>query len=130
MSEKKLVEAKEEMVSEKPVQKQEQPKHSKKEYKLKTVSEKKNPLMKRTEYTIRVTHDAQATPTRAELTKELVRDLKVKEDCILVEKIFSGFGKAESDAKVFVYKDIVDIPNYKIEKLDKRMGKGAEKKKE
>ena len=116
-------------VEDKPAEKPEAPKHKpapkqiKKDYKLKTVSEKKNPLMKRTEYMFQVVHSAQPTPVRVYLTKDIAKVLKVKEDGILIEKIFSERGRAESNAKVFVYKDKKDIPKYKLDKLEKRMTK-------
>ncbi|MBU0898422.1 MAG: hypothetical protein KJ613_01260 [Nanoarchaeota archaeon] len=105
---------KEEPKKEKPV---------KREYKLNTSSEKKNPLIKRIEYMINVVHGAQATPTRTDLTKEIAKVLKVNEDVILIEKIFSECGKAESVAKVFVYKDKKEIPKYKLDKIEKRTNK-------
>ena len=100
----------------------------KKEHRLKTTSEEKNHLMKRTDYIINVVHSSQATPTRTVLVKEIAKLLKIKEDVILVEKIFSERGKAESIVKVYVYKDKKDIPKHKLDKLAKRASKnkGAE----
>jgi len=103
------------------------PKPVKREYKFNTVSEKKNPLMKRVEYVIQVIHEGQPTPVRADLMKEAAKLLKTSEDGILVEKIFSERSKPESMAKIYVYKDQKDIPKYKLDKLEKRMGKKSGK---
>ena len=126
---------KEEKIEEKPkleteVKLKPKPKPIKKDYKLKTISEKKNTLIKRAEYMIQVSHAAQPTPVRADLMKEIAKFLKVNEDGILVEKIFSERGMAQSNAKVFVYKDKKSIPKHKLDKIEKRMGikKDAEQK--
>ncbi|MFH1445281.1 MAG: hypothetical protein ABIF08_02250 [Nanoarchaeota archaeon] len=96
-------------------------------YKLDIVSERKNPLMKRTEFIIQVAHNSQSTPTRVNLTKEIVKVLKINEDVILIEKIFSDRGRAESKVRVLVYKDKKDIPKFKLDKLEKRTSKGKAK---
>ncbi len=85
--------------------------------------ERENKLLKRKEIEVYLDHTGKPTPTRLEILKELAKKLKVKEDLIIVDKIFSETGKACSRVKVLVYQNTKDIPPGKIEKMKRRMAK-------
>lgn len=89
--------------------------------KLEIETRKKNPLMNREEAWVRFDHEGKATPPRKEILKDISKQLKAKEDCIIIDKIFSASGKAVSRAKVFVYNKKDDIPKAKLEKMQRRM---------
>ncbi len=82
---------------------------------------RKNPLMKRDEYMIRVDHSGKPTPSRQELIKEFAKELKVAEDVIIIDKILSKAGSQVSEARTHVYKKKAEIPADKLEKMAKRM---------
>ena len=85
--------------------------------------ERENKLLKRKEIEVYLDHTGKPTPTRLEILKELAKKLKVKEDLIIVDKIFSETGKACSRVKVLVYQNTKDIPPGKIEKMKRRIAK-------
>jgi small subunit ribosomal protein S24e len=89
--------------------------------KLEVETRKKNPLMNREEAWVRFDHEGKATPPRKEILKDIARQMKAKDDCIIIDKIFSTTGKAVSRAKVFVYKKKDEIPKAKLEKMQRRM---------
>ena len=89
--------------------------------KLEIETRKKNLLMNREEAWVRFDHEGKATPPRKEILKDIARQMKVKDDCIIIDKIFSTTGKAVSRVKVFVYKKKDDIPKAKLEKMQRRM---------
>lgn len=90
---------------------------------IKILLQKKNPLMKREEILFEIDHTGKATPTRAEILGAVVKNLKKKEDLIIVDKIFSQTGKSISKAKISSYQKKDDIPVDKIEKMKRRMAK-------
>ncbi len=96
--------------------------------KVEILDRKKNPLMKREEIVFSVDHDGKATPARKDLFKEISGKLKVKEDLLIIDKIFSATGKSQSNLKVLVYKKKDDIPKGKLEKMKSRMEKKKEEK--
>lgn len=91
---------------------------------------KKNAPMKREEVIFSVNHEGKATPSRADLLKEVASKLKVKDELLIIDKIFSTSGKSESDVTVLVYKKKDDIPKGKLEKMKRRMEKKKEAKPE
>ncbi len=91
--------------------------------KIEIREEKKNPLMKREEVTIRAEHSGKATPSRKDLIKEVATRLKSKEDLIIIDKIFSARGRCQSDITVLVYRKKDDIPKDKLEKMKRRLEK-------
>lgn len=98
--------------------------------KLETVSEKKNPFLKRTEYTIMVEHEKNATPSRLELQELIAKHLNANKDLVIVDKIETLFGKAASQIKVKTYDKIEDISKEKLEKVKRRTEKKGAKLKE
>ncbi|MFC2144045.1 hypothetical protein ACFLQO_01620 [Candidatus Aenigmatarchaeota archaeon] len=91
--------------------------------KIEIKGERKNPLMKREEVTIRAEHSGKATPSRKDLLKEVATRLKSNEDLIIIDKIFSAKGRCQSDITVLVYKKKDDIPKDKLEKMKRRLEK-------
>ena len=89
---------------------------------VKIESHKKNPLLKREEAWIVVEHQGKPTPTRAQLIDEAAKAMKSDKDLVIVDKIFSNAGKAESRARVFAYSKKEDMPKEKIERMKRRMG--------
>jgi small subunit ribosomal protein S24e len=59
---------------------------------LKIVEERKNPLLKRTEYRFEIGHAAAATPKRDEVRQALATALKVPKDRVVVERMNAKFG--------------------------------------
>ncbi len=91
--------------------------------KLEVVEHRKNPLMKREEVLFSVDHGGRATPSRADLLKEVARKVKAKEDLVIIDRIFTSTGDSRSSLRVLVYKKANDIPKGKIEKMKTRMEK-------
>ena len=50
------------------------------------------------------------------------KHFKVKEDVVIVDKIFSDAGKASSKVKVLVYSKAEEIPKEKLEKMQIKLG--------
>ncbi len=94
---------------------------------IKTDSLKKNALLNRDEYILSIDHSGKPTPKRAELLKEIAKELKKPEDCIIIDKIFTEFGRSASKLKVQVYEKKDDIPKAKLEKMKVRI-EGPKKK--
>jgi len=90
---------------------------------MKISDQKKNPLMKREEVWVSFEHTGKATPTRKDMLTEISKALKSKEELVIIDKIFTDKGVAESKAKVFVYKKKEDIPKDKLDKMQRRMNK-------
>ncbi len=95
--------------------------------KMEILERKKNPLMKREEVMFSMEHGGKATPSRKDLLKEVAGKLKVKENLLIIDRIFSATGKSQSNLKVLVYKKPDDIPKGKLEKMKARMEKKEEK---
>lgn len=57
--------------------------------KTEIIDKKENALLKRQEVLVKVDHEGKATPTRKELLSEMAKNLKAKEDLIIIDKIFS-----------------------------------------
>ena len=93
------------------------------ELKIDILSEKKNPLMKREELLVRIEHTGARTPNRQDITKSIAKKIKKDERNIIVDKILTLSGKAESNARVLAYSSAKDIPAYKLEKMKRRASK-------
>lgn len=94
--------------------------------KIEIKKQKKNPLLKREEISVSIEHPGKATPSRREILPELAKVLKSSEDLIIIDKIFSVYGRNVSEARVLAYKKKDEIPKEKLEKMKGRM---TEKKK-
>jgi len=89
---------------------------------MEVISQKKNPLMSREEAWVCLEHAGKPTPPRAEIIAEAAKHFKAKEDCVIIDKIFSETGKAASRVKVLVYPKAEAVPKDKMEKMKIRMG--------
>jgi ribosomal protein S24E len=87
----------------------------------------KNPLLKREEADILYTHKGKPTPSRRDLIKEISKELKSKEDLIIINKIHTIRGKNESRINAFVFSKKEDIPSGLLEASKKRMKEKKEK---
>ena len=94
---------------------------------IKIIEHKDNPLLDREEYWIKLGHEGKPTPTRRDILSFVSKELKSKEDLIIIDKIFSSKGEASSKVKVFVYKKKDSIPKYQLEKMKRRMKAKGEK---
>ena len=56
------------------------------------LEQKKNPVMNRDEYKLEIDHEGKATPSRQEMLKEVAKEVKAKEDVIIIDKILSRNG--------------------------------------
>ncbi len=79
--------------------------------------------MHREEVLIGLDHSGKPTPNRKEILSIVAKEVKAKEDIIIIDKIFNKTGKSASEARVFVYKKPGDVPKYKIEKMKRRLEK-------
>jgi small subunit ribosomal protein S24e len=70
---------------------------------LKIVEERKNPLLKRTEYRFLMSHPTAATPKRDEVRQELASQLKVPKERIVVERMHAKFGTPMSVGEAAAY---------------------------
>jgi small subunit ribosomal protein S24e len=70
---------------------------------LKIVEERKNPLLKRTEYRFEIGHVAAATPKRDEVRQALATALKVPKDRVIVERMHAKFGTPLSVGEAATY---------------------------
>lgn len=77
------------------------------------VAEKQNELLKRREMKIEIDHLLAATPSKAELLKELAAAYKVPEENIVIDYIFTQKGVGKSVAKIKIYKE---KPKVKVKK--------------
>lgn len=89
---------------------------------MEVFSQKKNSLMRREEAWIRLDHAGKPTPPRKDIIADIAKHFKAKEDSVIVDKIFSEFGKPSSRVKVLVYSKAEEIPKAKLEKMKIRMG--------
>jgi ribosomal protein S24E len=69
---------------------------------LKVIEQKENVLLHRKEVTATVTFD-KATPSNADVMKELAAKCGGTEDAIVMKKIDGGFGNHTAHVKAFVY---------------------------
>jgi small subunit ribosomal protein S24e len=70
---------------------------------LKIVEERKNPLLKRTEYRFEMSHPTAATPKRDEVRQELATLLKVPKERVIVERMHAKFGTPMSIGEAIAY---------------------------
>lgn len=88
---------------------------------MEVITEKKNPIMNRDEAWIRIDHSGKPTPPRKDIIADVAKHFKAKEDCIIVDKIFSETGQAASKIKVLVYTKADAVPKDKLNKMKIRM---------
>jgi ribosomal protein S24E len=69
------------------------------------LDEKQNELLKRKEIKIEIEHLLAATPSKADLLKELATAYSVPEENIVIDYIFTQKGIGKSVAKVKIFKE-------------------------
>jgi ribosomal protein S24E len=72
---------------------------------IQTISDKKNPFLKRRELRLKLIHLGATTPSKVDLTKEIVSKFNAYEDQVSIDYIFSTKGIGESIAKVKIFDD-------------------------
>jgi len=91
---------------------------------MKILQEKSNELLGRKEIKFEVIHKAGATPTKANVRKELAEKYGVPEEHIVIDYIFTRKGIASSEIKAKIYKEKMKV----MEKM--KAAKTKEEKKE
>ena len=89
---------------------------------MEIISEKDNKLMGRKEAWLMLEHEGKPTPPRKDILADVAKHFKAKEDCVIVDKIFSEAGRAASRIKVLVYPRADAVPKAKRDKMEIRMG--------
>lgn len=88
--------------------------------KIEVVSQKKNPLLKRSEVMLRADHSGNPTPSRYELLDTISSTLKTQKEKIIIERIITKPGAGISEIKVHAYEKQEEIPKHKLEKMKRR----------
>jgi len=70
---------------------------------IKILQEKNNPLLKRKEVLLEIDHSGRATPSREELTNELIKMFNKEKEKIVIDYILSSRGYPRAKAKVKIY---------------------------
>jgi len=95
---------------------------------LEIVENVENPLLQRKELKLRLRHDGMPTPRRTEVKAKLAEILGVSQDLIVIEKIASLHGKAESSGIARVYKTVEQLESLEPKHLLEREKPKEEKK--
>ena len=92
-------------------------------------SEKRNNVLKRTEYRYAIRHSNGKTPSRAELQKFVSEELKIEPERVDIRKVYSRKGMPVSDALVFVWDEpkVKDLNKQESQKGKSEEGASAEK---
>lgn len=69
------------------------------------VEERENPFFKRKELIVLLKHDAESTPSKAEVVREVAAANKVDESQVVIDYIFTKKGISESLARVKILKE-------------------------
>ncbi|KYC53694.1 MAG: 30S ribosomal protein S24e [Candidatus Methanofastidiosum methylothiophilum] len=96
---------------------------------LEIINERDNPLFNRKELNVKIIHDG-GTPKISEIRDKLSALKSFKMDSFVVRSIETGYGKAESIGKVFVYADPKNMMKIEQQYILKRNGLIEEKKEE
>lgn len=91
--------------------------------KLEIKDKKKNPLMKREEVMVSIEHAGKATPNRRHVLDELSKLLNAGKDNIIIDRIMTSGGRAQSEARVLAYSKKQDIPEWRLKMMEQRMSK-------
>jgi ribosomal protein S24E len=77
--------------------------------------EKENKFFNRRDLTVKIKHKGAATPSKADLTKELAKKYKVDESQVMIDYIFTMHGLNESTAKVKILNEKPKVEEKKEE---------------
>ncbi len=81
---------------------------------MKILEKNKSKLIDRTEFLIEYPHTQKPTPTNNEIKKELAKELKTKEELIIIKNIITKFGEGTSTISAFAYDNLEELK--KLEK--------------
>ncbi len=70
---------------------------------LEIINKKNNPLLSRTEVNAKASFFKEATPKKEEIKKQIALMEKVDEKLVVVKRINTFFGAAESSVLVYIY---------------------------
>lgn len=90
--------------------------------KIEIKSEKKNPLLKRTEYDFVVEHAGEPTPTKKAVVEELAKMTKANKDTVVLKSIDSSYGMGLSKGYAKVYESKEAAQEIEPEYIQKRNG--------
>lgn len=90
--------------------------------KIEIKSEKKNPLLKRTEYDFVIKHPNESTPTKKAVVEELAKMTKASKDTIVLKSIDTKYGTSESKGYAKVYESKEAAQEIEPEYIQKRYG--------
>lgn len=78
---------------------------------LRILEERKNPLLKRTDYRFEVTHTGAATPARDAVRQAVANAAHVPKERVIVERMSARFGVPRSvgEASAYESKEAVDV---------------------
>lgn len=86
--------------------------------KIKILSEKENPLLKRKDLMLEVEHTGEATPKMEDLTERIAKNFKTTPEKVDIDYIFSESGIAQSRVKLKIWKG--KPPEKKIKKKEEK----------
>ena len=99
---------------------------------MKIIKQEKSKLLPRIDVVALEDHMEKRTPSMNEVKEELSKILKVEKDLILIDSIYSRFGKGESKIVAYVYdtkKDLINIVKRSKKQRDKEAKEMKEAKK-
>ncbi|MFW9988354.1 MAG: 30S ribosomal protein S24e [Candidatus Odinarchaeota archaeon] len=76
---------------------------------IEILDEKKNPLIDRTELTIRIDHFGEGTPNRLEVKKKIAALQGSNEKLTIIKKLDTHFGSSYAVGKVYIYENSKDL---------------------
>ena len=84
---------------------------------------KKNPLMKREEVLLSISHEGKPTPNRIQSLDEVAKLLGTPKENVIIDRIVTSGGGTLSEARVLAYKKKDDIPAWRLKQMEQRMAK-------
>ncbi|MFX1500940.1 MAG: 30S ribosomal protein S24e, partial [Promethearchaeota archaeon] len=76
---------------------------------IEIMEEKKNPLIDRTELTIRIDHFGEGTPNRLEVKKKVAALQGSDEKLTIIKKLDTHFGSSHTIGKAYIYENSKDL---------------------
>jgi small subunit ribosomal protein S24e len=96
---------------------------------VKVLSERYNPLLRRREIQVEISHLGQGTPTRASAKELLASELKLDKEILVIRKIITktGMNKTICEAEVYGDPELMKMvfPKHIIERETPKEGQGA-----
>lgn len=89
--------------------------------KVKILSDKYNPFLKRKEIAAEIEHESEASPRKDALQQWISKELKTDVDKVEIKHIFTETGLPKSRAKVFLWEErVMKKPEAKQEKKEEK----------